>query len=198
MARIEREEFRDLEEYPVEASRGGRNAFYKPCDVVGHSPAYCICVNKVHAYNRGDRNFWPECITAIDNNRCQAVGMLAEEQKAGKAIYFVNRTKLQEFTREQEELALGPKEEVVRKPVFESAHVKAMFDGPAPAKPKPLSSMSGHRVEDGYAKAINLAIAEASAPKPVAEDVPKVQPIAGESLLDMARRMMAAKSQPQE
>lgn len=188
MAKTATFDFQDDEIYPVEASRGGNNAFYKACDVVGHSPAYCICVNKVHAYDRGDRNFWPECITAINNNRCGAVSMLSDEQEKGVAVYFINRTKLQAFNQRREEAGnelFQPREPVVSRPIFESAHVKAMFDKPEPAKSVPVVSKRSVSVLDkiddaGYGAAINRAI----------ESAPMAAVIAGESMLDMARRMM--------
>lgn len=191
MARIEQDQFQDDEIYPVEESGTGRNAFYHQCEVVGHRPAYCICVGKVHAYNRGQRNFWPECITAMEYNQCGAVKMLAEEVAKGQAIHFINRIKLAAFNGLAEERANArfvPRESnVAAKPVFESAHVKAMFDGPPPAKAAPVplkksGTVLDHIDDTGYATAINAAIKENTATP--------VTPIAGESLLDMARRMM--------
>jgi hypothetical protein len=202
MARIEQSKFQDDEIYPVEASAWGKNAFYHNCEVVGHSPAFCICVNKLNAYKRGQRNFNPECIAAIEYNQCGAVKMLAAEVEKGQAIHFVNRTKLQEFNRGQEERAqsgFAPRESrTPAKPVFESARIKAMFDDPSPAptvKAPVIKPVSTSFSSDGYAAAINAAVKQESQPlAAVVARAPSVPATGGMSLIEMARQQLAAKT----
>jgi len=183
--------------YPPEHSAGGINTFtVKGCKVVGHTPGYCVCLNKIKAFER-DKALasYPECDRAIATRVCPALTMRAEEQAAGKALYFIDRALL----REEMDKA------------FASSNARFAPTKTTPvAKPEPIKAAVAKRVEqglttmptpeiDGYAAAINAAIKEASAaptPAPAPKPEPKVvspspSPVnQGLSMIEKARLQM--------
>lgn len=158
--------------YPPEHSAGGINTFtVKGCKVVGHTPGYCVCLNKIKAFER-DRALtsYPECERAISSRTCPAIAMRQEEQAAGKALYFIDRALLRE---EMDKAFAGV-----------SARFAPTKSAPAP-KPEPIKvttakNVSDHRIMtptpeiDGYAAAINAAIKEAAQAATAPTPEPKV------------------------
>ena len=100
-------DFVDDEVYPPEASAGGINAYYiDSCESVGHRPSYGVCLNKIACFEReGKLPPGMLCETEISIGKCPAIRMRQDEREAGRALFYVNRNKLKEFTerREKEE-----------------------------------------------------------------------------------------------
>jgi len=199
----------DDEIYPVEASLWGTNAYHFSCTVRAGTQANCICANKLKAFD--EKRFGgilEECHDAIRVGTCPARAMRREEELAGKAIYFVNRKKLQAANDARDAAAratvpakwgekkpapvrTAPKVDDAQKPEHKAPVVKSQ-----PKVEAPSFSDGGD-----YAAAINRAMSEAAvAPKqnkvepktpPVIDTLPSVKP--GMSLIEMARQRMAAK-----
>lgn len=96
MARkIELVEFLDREEYPIEKSAEGTNAFYCDfCNFAGYRPAYASCLNRIN--NGCVSGLESSCAGAIAQGHCMALGMQKQERQEGKALFYVNRTKIRE------------------------------------------------------------------------------------------------------
>lgn len=188
--------FVDNEEYPLKSSAGGRNAFYMgSCETIGYSPAYAICLNKINALARDGSLKDSPCEGAIRNRSCGALVLQAEEAKAGKAIYFINREKLMAFNAERDnraKLDAKPAKKVVA----------------APVKPLPVA-VAKHFLDvdtGSYADALNATLANGMVSeklespevivKPAAQlkQTPVAPVVAGMSLIEMARARLAEKS----
>jgi hypothetical protein len=91
--------FKDPEVYPLDASKSGTNAHHiNGCRVVGQSQPYAACLNRIAEYEAGGAiESMGECRRAIGGPACEAWKMREEENKAGKALFYVNRAKLQEY-----------------------------------------------------------------------------------------------------
>lgn len=153
--------------YPPEHSAGGINTFtVKGCKAVGFTPGYCVCLNKIKAFERDKAlTSYPECERAISGRSCPALTMRQEEQTAGKALYFIDRALL------REEMDKAFASSSTR---FAPTKVVAPASKPVAATTRPVAPVSkpSFTEEDGYAAAINAAIKEAAQPAPVPE--PKV------------------------
>jgi hypothetical protein len=148
--------------YPPEQSAGGINTFtVKGCKVVGHTPGYCVCLNKIKAYERDKAlTSYPECERAISGKVCPALDMRREEQVAGQALYFIDRALLREemdkaFASSSARFA-PTKTVVTTKPTRAApTTLKDTTEGIHP-------TASVFEPENGYAAAINAAIKEAA------------------------------------
>lgn len=89
--------FTDDEVYPASASALGSNALHiHACPIIGQSQPYAACLKRIADYEAGQiQEAYTECRRAIGGPACTAYTMRAEEQKAGKALYYINRAKLQ-------------------------------------------------------------------------------------------------------
>lgn len=192
--------------YPPEQSAAGINTFtVKGCKAVGHTPGYCVCLNKLKAFERDKAlTSYPECERAISSRTCPAIAMRQEEQAAGKALYFIDRALLRE---EMDKAFAGvsarftPTKTVVAiKPTrAEPTTLKGTTDGIDPVAAK---NVSDHRIMtptpeiDGYAAAINAAIKEAAQAATASTPEPKVaspspSPItSGLSMIERTRLQM--------
>ena len=192
---MQENEFKDDEVYPVEFSAGGINAYAIPCGIMSFRPGYCVCVNKLDAYQRGRRDFLPECVTAIGNGTCDAIALRKEEVAAGKAIYFVHREKLKAFQEKRDYGMSGRQSalESLKKKLFGSMTTATSEPAKSSLSVKsPVSKPTIPAIDTGgYAEAINSAITEK---KPHQPEI-KVEAKPGESLLEMAKRLMAQQSQ---
>lgn len=158
--------------YPPEQSGAGTNTFtVKGCKAVGHTPGYCVCLNKLKAFERDKAlNSYPECERAISGRSCPAIGMREEERNAGKALYFIDRTLL----REEMEKAFASSAAS-----FRTTKTSAPAPKSEPTKTTAkkvadhLTTMPTPEI-DGYAAAINAAIKEASSASPEPTPEPKV------------------------
>lgn len=191
-----KEQFEDIEIYPAEASEQGCNAFYLDnCEHVGHRPAYAACLKKVDDRKSGRlAPQYSDCSAAIGRKDCRAAKMRKEELAEGRAIYFINRQKMQAFHQER---ANAEEQKLVGMTSDREAATSANKNR-AKASPQtrhPLPEAQKHFLDikvGGYVDAINAAVDD----KPV-RDKPQipVAPIkAGMSLLEMARLQMAAKA----
>lgn len=205
--------------YPPSASAGGDNAYYlKGCDTVERSPSYAACLFKIGEVDAGrESEYTRECAVAIRNRQCRALGLQEEEKLKGQALYFFPRRSpdalLLPFKVTGEfgvritnltDPALIPRD---RKPVQRGAPLSK----PTPAKitDQQLDAAPG-AMTDGYAAAINAAIADLPkepalapvvakpAPTPVATPSPAPAARApmepGETPLQYARRLAALKN----
>lgn len=87
------------EDNPLEMSLGGRNTVYHPCEVYQGRPSYASCltvINKIRAGNELIKTLRPECVTAVENGTCKAMGMRKEEELAGRALFFVDYLRMRE------------------------------------------------------------------------------------------------------
>ena len=172
---------------PPEASGDGRrNAFYTRCVIVGHSRPYAMCLRLCDERKEGRLEVvYSECSAAIGKRECPALGMRKEEHSAGHAIYFLERSKIQLPAETPEQWA-----KIFRNPsaTIDMGSVRPKSAPIAKPTPVPLKRSVIDKIDDaGYAKAITRAIAKEM---PKVAPPPKVEPKAGESLLEMARRMM--------
>jgi hypothetical protein len=147
------EKFIDEHIYPINMSTSGANAFYlDECNVSGCRPNYAVCLNRIEQI-KSDQLKGHDCEAEIQRKTCPAAKMREEELVVGKAIYFIDRAKLQAFT----EANAG------------KASVGHGRRGSiAPAKPSAVESdvmTSAAQFEGDYAAAINLAMVEASPAK---------------------------------
>lgn len=172
---------RDIAIPPEASADGKRNAWMIHCGVVQHVKAYCVCIHLCKQRKEGRLpTQYSDCSAAIGKKECPALKMRKEELVEGHAIYFRERVNV-----------TANIEQKARELVVQAAKPETPKSA-AVAKPAPVSSKwSGSmldRIDDaGYAKAITRAI-EKEMPKVVPP--PKVEPVAGESLLEMARRLM--------
>lgn len=92
-------EFVDTEIYPVEKSAEGTNAYYcEYCPAAGYRPNYASCLRRISDHKKGllESNE-TACAAPIANGKaCMAAVMLDQEEKAGRALYYVNRKKMRE------------------------------------------------------------------------------------------------------
>lgn len=172
----ELEEARE-QNHPVDASLGGDNAFYLGhCGVVDHRPPYAMCMKHVADRKEGRLDSrWAACSAAVGNKTCAAIKLRKEELAAGKALYYVPRSRMRELAAEREEesnsrfarLLEGGKRTVERA----VKAVKAAIKPETPkkdARPDDLFAPA----KDGFAEAITRAAAkEAEKPAPT----PKVK-----------------------
>jgi hypothetical protein len=195
-------QFVDEEVYPVSESSKGYNAFsVTNCESAGHQPSYCICLMKIDAMRRDGNLRGLSCESDISNKTCIALNMREEEVTAGKAIYFLNRKKLNEFNNARDAkmvVKVTPSNKPRRAISPEAeARVASQFEHSQPIQP--VIRKLEPAIESGsYADAINSAIAESLKPKEpalVKEQINTPPPSAGMSMRELARLSLAAKNQ---
>ena len=76
--------------YPPEKSMSGSNTTYIGCEVRNARQHYGICLYRLRNVDRGEETE-VGCARAMNGNYCQAKTMRAEEQAAGRALYYVER-----------------------------------------------------------------------------------------------------------
>lgn len=203
------EKFEDAENYPVESSASGENAYYlNNCEVVGHRPAYCVCLRKIEERKNGAlATVYSDCSAAIGKKQCPAQRMRKEELAEGRAIYFINRRKVNAFRQYEEEM------ERQRLSVTPPAKDKPRTERVSkPSQPEPTQHFLDVATGD-YADAINRSLAtqekaeklektkksESAKPAPQKPaEQPKTAPAAqlkpGMSLLELARLQLQAQA----
>ena len=76
------------------------NAYYVPyCTHAQHSPPYAACLCRIAERKHGRLETRPDCSAAIGRKDCPALALRKQELDAGKAIFFVSRTELNERMR---------------------------------------------------------------------------------------------------
>ncbi len=172
-----------IEPLPVAASADGqRNAFIHSCDVLKQRRHYAVCLHLCDERKKGRLDIvYSDCSSLIGKKTCPALKMRKEEMDAGHAIYFEERRKIVPGFFDTAKNLVGEVKS------FVGRSVKSL-----PNKPKPVDLLSS--IDTGtYADAINSAIQAPKVETPKVEaskEIPRVAPVAGESLLDMARRLM--------
>jgi hypothetical protein len=156
---------------PIEDSANGKtNAYSHCCMTVGHYRSYATCLHLIKERATSKvQTLYPECSAAIGKNRCPSQAMRKEETAAGHAIYFQERIK-------QGESIIGAVS------TFVKSVVKPVILGKSPI----TESKSMQPDMGGYADAINNAVKSKTA-----VEAPKLA--VGETLIEMAKRMMLAK-----
>jgi hypothetical protein len=201
---------------------GKRNAYYTHCKALEATKPYAMCQYLIdHQNDASMAVIYGDCFTAMRRGNCAAVGMREEEQLKGRAIYFVERVKGAAVVAQQSAWVAPSKSSYRRDKYATGAPaIPAPKAGLRPMSPA-VEKKAAAPVFDGniYAAALNAAVKKnatnrqaapaipapvAIAPvpqtpvsKPVAAATP-VAPItirAGESPLEMARRLRAAQTQ---
>lgn len=187
--------------YPASASADGhKNAFHLGnCDLVGHRPPYASCLFKLNEWKvRGLGAACASCATAMARNECPAQAMRAEELLAGKAIYYIDRARLQSQNDGREEQTQARLNDLlISGGVSLRKANMSLKASPKPATivAKPADFMDAQ--QGSYADAINLAVQEqpvapTAPPAPVVHVVQAVK--AGMSMVEIARAAMARAS----
>jgi hypothetical protein len=103
-----KQQFVDLDRYPVERSASGENAYYLAhCNVTNSRPSYAACLKRIADRKHGRlATEFADCSAAIGKKACPAQAMQRAEKEAGYALYFVPRLKLLEHS-DQEMLKHG-------------------------------------------------------------------------------------------
>lgn len=189
----EKEEYKDDEVYPILYSAGGINAYSFFCDLVQQRRSYCVCASKVDANKRGNELRGLECADHVGRGHCPAIKMRQKEEEKGAAIFFINRTKFQEFHARkagQTVKPLPPRAGVTLPKLTDLPRI------PAPKRPTHVLDVQ----QGTYADAINAAIAEGAPNLTEQPRQPEQKPAivvptqAGMSLLEMARAHNAARA----
>lgn len=176
-----------MTELPIELSADGkRNAFVHHCAILNQRRSYAVCLHLCGERKKGRLDVtYSDCSTQIGKKLCPALKMRKQEVEAGHALFFEER-------------------KVVTPGVFDKAKelvssaVSIVSGKKADAPQKPKSAIDGFG-QGSYAQAITNAVAaepkKKEEPKAAAEAPPKIEQRSGESLLEMARRLMSEKSQ---
>jgi hypothetical protein len=219
-------QFKDDTLYPVDASMRGDNAHYLDyCESGGMRPGYAVCLNKIKAVEENRMSgMLGACEAAIQQRTCAAFHMRDKERLEGRALFYINRNKLNAHIAELNKLPIQSeflnelKAAQSKTPTKPASIAKPVTNPTIPAKPI-VGAFS-------YADAINAAISEAASqpPAPVEEFVtalesvakseapqpailaqigeplvstgsaPALKPEPGESLLEFAKRQRAARA----
>lgn len=168
--------FQDDEVYTLAMSASGTNAHHiNGCKIVGQSQPYAACLKRIGEYEAGGSlESMPDCKRAIGGPACEAWTMREAEVKADKALFYVNRAKLQAFN------GSGAA------PAVNVGYIAPPRAPTPPSKPKPLTEALG----GSYADAINATMKTLSSPEPVVQSAtqpPAMNP--GETVLEYVRRM---------
>lgn len=192
------EKFEDIEVYPVGASALGINAHYiLGCKEVGRNAPYASCLKHIKDRSMGRLDAqYADCSAAIGRKDCPALKMQKEEQLENKAIYFVNRKKLQAFNQYRDEMA-------AQQIQYPESRRKANKSKPVEQEIEQAKASTPFVAEDSYAAAINRAIQDEERKVIEAQSVlkaelpspPKVAMASvgksGMSLIEMARAKRA-------
>lgn len=166
---------------PASTSESGKNSHILTCGIMGERRYYAACLKLINEKNpsRSLRSIYSDCFEAINNRTCPAMKMQKEEASAGLALYFQER-KTEFSTVPVPTLKVGKRSQ---KPV-EKPQVKKENNGLGFSAPS-------------YADVLNSVIEkEQQEKKPEVKPAPveKVAMKPNESLLDLAKRMLAQKS----
>lgn len=181
MSKHRQSQFSDDEVYPVSASALPSNAHHiHACRIIGQSQPYAACLKRINDCEAGlIQEAYTECRRAIGGPACDAWKMRGEEVKAGRALYYLNRSKVRDFYTSL--IATdGPSD-----PVSVDTGSKPVEVTPTPVK-KAETPLGG-----SYADAINATMNSLSSPEvdPQTSSTPAQNP--GETPLEYVRRLKA-------
>jgi hypothetical protein len=189
-----------------EYSARGDNAYYiAGCAVVGHAPAYASCLNKIkRVAERTCPSIYSDCKSTINGQGCAATRMQRHEKAEGRALYYVSRAALNAANDARDDAA-GERHRNGLQEISTRAKKgrRTAFAPPLPRTPVASSDSTSleqsieRSVETDYSAALAQALTRAA--KIETASVAKPPPVlssttAGESALEVARRMLAAKS----
>jgi hypothetical protein len=198
---------------PIEASQDGRrNAYTHHCQRIKQNRHYAVCLHLIEKRKAGRLDIiYSDCSAAIGRKDCPAIGMRAEEVRQGRAIYFQERIRAMgaAFTMAAQALLAGKSKidqealQAEAPKVSKSSVIDKIDDTGYSAAINNALKSGAHAKHAQPEKAVeNAPVADKKrAPrKTKVEQAPvevKAEPIAqpataqaGESLLEMARRMM--------
>lgn len=193
----------EIDKLPLDLSKDSkRNAYAHRCDKVAAFKNYAVCLHLMAERKHGALPvIYSECSAAIGNKSCPAIKMRKEEAEKGQAIYFVERIRSEATYMEE-----GDYKEVVVSDYKRKRKSQVTKPEPVSAKPKSAADMflsGGAGIHDAINEAIKdeskqaknggseRAVADA---KPKAPEV-KVTNVQGESLAEMALRIMKERKQ---
>lgn len=172
---------------PVEASASGKNSHIITCEAVGQRRYYAVCLKLINEKKPAGslQSIYSDCFAAINKRTCPALKMQKEETAAGHALYFQER--------KAEALAAFEPTRPARK--FQP--IERPVERPAVKKDNDILNID----TTGFADLINKTIQDDKVEVKKLEVKPvtaaKAEPVTArpnESLLDLAKRMMAQKS----
>lgn len=173
-------DFVDHDEYTVDDSASGNNAYYVACSVVGQHAAYAACLSRLTQRKEGRLSVsYAACSSAIGKKDCPAIEMRKQELAAGKAMFFINRIKLTAYSNERDAVAtqelanrMQPHVPADYRPKRSLPPVATTQHSPAPIQPAAAPATND------YAAAINVAVQQAaqSQRQDVAPEVAPIQP----------------------
>ena len=191
---------------PLSASADGkRNGYTMFCDTKGQRMNYAACLWRQSVLENPATKIpedWQSCRTAACSGKCNANAMRQEEVLAGKSIYFECRStfrKLADVAKEWGVNFVSKTSAPVKKSIM-TEPPKEIFVQPKPVQH--ASSLDALGATASFADAITAAAKEQSKPvektivsEPVAAKVSgsHFEPVAGETPLQMARRLNAMK-----
>ncbi|MEZ2310869.1 hypothetical protein AB6809_29915 [Paraburkholderia sp. RCC_158] len=209
---------------PATSADSKRNAFYTDCRTLQVKKPYAMCQYIIeHTGDASLQVLYSDCLTEIRQGRCTALGMREEEKLKGQAIYFVERVKGAAVVAQQDAW-VAPARKISRSGYQRDKYAAGTPVAPTPSRPAPAPKPAMPEFDGNiYAAALNIAAKRtadnatnrqppqikpepaALAPVPATPAASKVaapQPVsmdarAGESPLEMARRLRAAQTQPQ-
>jgi hypothetical protein len=176
-----------IEIRPIADSENSKtNAYSHYCNSVMHSKNYAVCLHLIKQRKSGRLDIrYADCSASIGKKICPALAMRKEEIAENRSIYFKERIKHmgESFMDAATDLigTIGAKVTKTIAKIDKSPVTKK--DDFQPSK-------------DGYSTAINNALSKKVETKVEVkkQDIPvkTVTPIVGESLIEMAKRMMQA------
>lgn len=171
--------------YPVEESASGKNAFYHFCHNRQQQVNYAVCLHTIRAINEGriPKDQFTDCQRGYNRNDCYAKIMLAEEKKAGQALYFIPRKIITRQVKESSEGAVSSGKYDMNDPSYARGWAIGGGSGEnAGKKPKiakivkPIKPKTAY-IEASMADVLNVISAEekANKAKPVQAETKPVQ-----------------------
>lgn len=191
----------ETEKLPLDVSRDSkRNAFAHRCEKVAAFKNYAVCLHLMAERKHGALPVtYSECSAAIGNKSCPAIKMRKEEAEKGQAIYFVERIRSEATYMNESDF----------KPVVVSDYKrkrKSSVTKSEPAQPKSAADAflsGGAGIQDAINEAIkgeSKSIKDGGSERITADVKPKapevkVANVQGESLAEMAKRIMQERKQ---
>ena len=176
---------------PVEKSFTWQNGFHLDCNKVDQSPSYFLCLHKIENWKRCAGKellvVYPKCFAAMDANDCPAMKMRAEEIAQNRSIYFAQRAPIPPV---QEDRLLRPRKTFS---VWPAKHDKGDSSSAVVSRSTP-EKLIEQPVALDFAQVVNTIVQNEKSAEKQTSDEPKepeqkFQPLQGESLLAMAKRL---------
>lgn len=163
----------------ADSASGRLNGYVHACRVVEHSMYYAACLNRINVIAASERvpQDWEPCKQACRTRSCAAQKMREEEQTAGKALFFTPRGLVATVI------------EKARAWVDTWNKPKASKPARGQAAPSLIGALSSASTAT-YADLFSAPEAPAKPSKPLG---PPIKALPGETPLQMARRLAAAR-----